>query len=538
MATLIRDIDRILTAGGKIVQDGQGRFAICRNTGSLVLELDVIGTHFPALSQDRNDRASIATFRNIENIDGSVEIDYADGTGFHDYPFKTDTGGSVREVTFFRFSNNEIGVPPTPANISRTGDVYYPLYFYQDLPLPSGTVDDFYDHHRVIKIRFQRFADLKEIALRYVGMYGMLSEAFGRLRNLDSFVLEQITTLTGISGDIGKIFGRTLFFSNLGFSLGTSVPEFILNSSTLENVSLANMLDLSGDATSTRLDDFLNALFLPNLNSFNLSNCEIDYQIPDLQNNMTGEISLQGNSSPNLRLSPDLSRWQCSRLLLNSTQMPASEYQRILENGLMLHLQMTLNSINVDFDLSVNNTTLKSIQLRNGFGGFFPTFLSKLTVLEDLEVLTASLLTGWGTAGVSPTLKTLIVDKVSALTPTVPTWFTNLTSWVRFDSWSWETQTRMDDHVDSFYAMVEANAPMTGTGIFRGLDYRLVDNVLATNTNVRPTGTYQAPSGYVQGSANGTPANQMEKIYVLVNQYEMVVSVLNATGDGIDIYTP
>ena len=37
--------------------------------------------------------------------------------------------------------------------------------------------------------------------------------------------------------------------------------------------------------------------------------------------------------------------------------------------------------------------------------------------------------------------------------------------------------------------------------------------------NQRPSGTEQAPEGFVKGSSNGFPATPMEKIYVLKNNY-------------------
>ena len=40
--------------------------------------------------------------------------------------------------------------------------------------------------------------------------------------------------------------------------------------------------------------------------------------------------------------------------------------------------------------------------------------------------------------------------------------------------------------------------------------------------SVRPSGTLQAPSGFIQGQSNGTPTTPMEKIYVLTNNYKQV----------------
>jgi hypothetical protein len=43
-------------------------------------------------------------------------------------------------------------------------------------------------------------------------------------------------------------------------------------------------------------------------------------------------------------------------------------------------------------------------------------------------------------------------------------------------------------------------------------------------TNASPTGIYQAPVGFVLGVSDGTPASQKEKLYVLVNNYNWVVT--------------
>lgn len=43
-------------------------------------------------------------------------------------------------------------------------------------------------------------------------------------------------------------------------------------------------------------------------------------------------------------------------------------------------------------------------------------------------------------------------------------------------------------------------------------------------TNATPTGTYQAPAGFVLGSNDGTPASIREKIYVLVNNYGWTIT--------------
>lgn len=53
---------------------------------------------------------------------------------------------------------------------------------------------------------------------------------------------------------------------------------------------------------------------------------------------------------------------------------------------------------------------------------------------------------------------------------------------------------------------------------FYGLSVSMYNAVYPTE-NQRPSGTEQAPEGFVKGSSNGSPATPMEKIYVLKNNY-------------------
>lgn len=43
--------------------------------------------------------------------------------------------------------------------------------------------------------------------------------------------------------------------------------------------------------------------------------------------------------------------------------------------------------------------------------------------------------------------------------------------------------------------------------------------------DLRPSGNYQQPSGYVQGVTNGTPVSPMEKVWVMVNQYKWKIQI-------------
>ncbi len=91
---------------------------------------------------------------------------------------------------------------------------------------------------------------------------------------------------------------------------------------------------------------------------------------------------------------------------------------------------------------------------------------------------------------------------------------------------STHSQQRSDDFVDSFYKLVTEWDQITMTSVandgkrnqFYGLSVSMYTAAYPTE-NQRPSGTEQAPEGFVKGSSNGFPATPMEKIYVLKNNY-------------------
>lgn len=91
---------------------------------------------------------------------------------------------------------------------------------------------------------------------------------------------------------------------------------------------------------------------------------------------------------------------------------------------------------------------------------------------------------------------------------------------------STHSQKRSDDFVNSFYDLVVGWDQITMTSVAkdgkRNQFYSLSVSMYAAaypTENQRPSGTEQAPEGFVKGSSNGSPATPMEKIYVLKNNY-------------------
>lgn len=77
----------------------------------------------------------------------------------------------------------------------------------------------------------------------------------------------------------------------------------------------------------------------------------------------------------------------------------------------------------------------------------------------------------------------------------------------------YRTTARVDAFITNLYNFINTHASKTGSNTlpFRGIN---------TNcTFITPSGTFQAPTGYVAGTSNGTPASPKEMLWVLINQY-------------------
>lgn len=129
-------------------------------------------------------------------------------------------------------------------------------------------------------------------------------------------------------------------------------------------------------------------------------------------------------------------------------------------------------------------------------------------------------LLGWGDFSGATAIEEISFNWQHKMDLTFPAWLNALTSLKTFSCMaSFETQQAMDDFVDSVYAFVTANASLiTGNTPFRQM------SIIAYDDNRplyswKPSGLYQEPSGYIQGSSNGTPTTPMEKIYCLINNY-------------------
>ena len=93
-------------------------------------------------------------------------------------------------------------------------------------------------------------------------------------------------------------------------------------------------------------------------------------------------------------------------------------------------------------------------------------------------------------------------------------------------NYSTHSQKRSDDFVNSFYDLVVGWDQITMASVAkdgeRNQFYGLAVSMYGSrypDENQRPSGTEQAPEGFVKGSSHGSPATPMGKIYVLKNNY-------------------
>ena len=79
------------------------------------------------------------------------------------------------------------------------------------------------------------------------------------------------------------------------------------------------------------------------------------------------------------------------------------------------------------------------------------------------------------------------------------------------------------------------NITTGGSDKFRDMS---ISMSIGANANNRPSGTYQAPTGFSKNVSNGTPANELEKVYCLVENYGHTWVVGNGVDSGDETFSP
>lgn len=513
MITIINN--RIPTIGGRLISK-------VRST-DVVLTFDVIGTFWPARPESLS--GSEFYLVNTFSVPNTVYIDFGDGTGEHTYPFLA-SGNSRRA----QWSTNNFVTDP--ATLSVTGPFQYPAYFYQDLPEGViNTVNDSYNHMRTVRLRFANPQALSEININRMRLYNQLPADFAKLQSLKTLTIRSSLFITSFPQYFLNTQIENLTLSSVGDVMNNGFPDWVLNSPII-NLNLTDSINLSGSAETKKFDK-INKL-KNTLGTLLLNGANIDYTIPleFSQLYKLQSVNFDNNMSTGLRFPVSLTGLDAlSSIIVTRTRMPMIEYERIIQGipALRTFEMKNLNQI-VDFDFAATNNYLETIRIGGSTwnGGAVPSFINKLLALKvlDLTQLSGNLSTffsGWGNFANCVNLDTINISRITTIPTTIPSWFSGLTKLKTITApATYNSLARVNAFVDNLYTFVTSNAPISGTSAnaFRNMSINIYGvSTIDTTNSVRPSGTYQMPTGYVAGNNNGTPASQMEKIWVLANQY-------------------
>lgn len=252
----------------------------------------------------------------------------------------------------------------------------------------------------------------------------------------------------------------------------TEMPEAITNKTEVYYLNMFNMLDLRDiDASGIR-----NVKNMKKIENLNLSSCYLDRYIKEF------------NDLPKLKT-------------LNITPAPSGMWN-----------YLDLNTI-PSFEVDKINPTITVFDFLNDWMAS-----ERRTGWNDDNMSGRGLehLTGFGISHCNSLRMDKLPDYIYEMRAI--TWFS-----VRCSTHS---QQRSDDFVNSFYKLVTEWDQITMASVAndgkRNQFYSLSVNMYSATypaENQRPSGTEQAPEGFVKGSSNGSPATPMEKIYVLKNNY-------------------
>ena len=156
----------------------------------------------------------------------------------------------------------------------------------------------------------------------------------------------------------------------------------------------------------------------------------------------------------------------------------------------------------------------------------------------DGNVTSNSHFNSWGTGIGGMNLKVIVFRNCPNMPDSLPTGIETCPSLKSIDTnSSYKTQTRIDNVIVDAYNKVNTFASKAvGNTLLRQITWGNSIAASAVGYNVRPTGTYQQPAGFILGSNNGTPASPMEMVWVLVNQYKWKITLTNSSGNGIETY--
>jgi hypothetical protein len=166
-------------------------------------------------------------------------------------------------------------------------------------------------------------------------------------------------------------------------------------------------------------------------------------------------------------------------------------------------------------------TKLTSLSIVGTVHTIIPAVINTIVSLTTLTFAFNGAATDYGDISGLVNLTNLTVEANPNFTTSIPSYFSSFTKLKTLDFRScYRTQIRIDTAISNIYAFIVANAAKTGTSANPFRSMTMMIGIFATGDGTAvPSGTYQQPAGYVQGSSNGSPATSLEMVWVMVNQY-------------------
>ncbi|OIQ22028.1 MAG: hypothetical protein BM557_01220 [Flavobacterium sp. MedPE-SWcel] len=532
---------RIATTQAQVFTIG-GFAPIISPDGEIILKLTTRGTCFPARADGYSTRSCFFQVRSFNNIANSVLIDYSDGTGWHEYNL-VQNGSRTERIFRVNDSDDPTTITPSSSDIyvspnDGLGGGEFGIHFYQDLQDPAkiDTVDHYYNQEREIFIKFQTPSKIQAISFQNVVLLGTFP-SLARLRNLVILELEYLPLLSAFENEAVNTFLKIVSLSFIG-STATSVPIWIKNS-PITYLNLSSYITLSD---ANHLENEIITPFKTTLNILSLNKCNLNYQLPESFGEIVNLNTFSCRSMPaseNFKFPTDLSNLTDFKSLniSDSNNFPFSEVKRYIQDvpstGKYLNIRNFGSTVTqVDFALDTDDYSVESFDASYGRwnNGTPPTCIGQMKALETLVMYGSynySVYSGrfnllnWGDFSSATALREINFRWQQKMDLTFPTWLVNLTNLKIFDCHaSFETQEKMDQFVDSVYDFITTNASITeGNSPFRIMHIKTYRSASPLNS-FHPTGIYQEPTEYVQGSANGTPTTPLEKVWVLTHQYQ------------------
>ena len=532
----------IVTKTGNKINTLGNFIPIITPDGEIVLKFRTHGTCFPARADGYTSRSSYLQTLSYLDIDNKVYIDYSDGTGEHEYIFKSNNRSrgisfkcnSTDDPTQIAVNTGVYGVKPNDGY----GGGEFGLHFYQDLADTEkiNTVDHEYAQERDLFIRFENPLQIQSITFYNI----VLLETFpslARLRNLTQQVLSLMPGITAFENKAVSTLLRRIFLADLGITSNT-LPLWVKNSPV-------NDLNVDSYLLTNTAQEFETEVIIPlkdTLETLSIGGVPVNYALPESFSELKKlkSLSLELNfHAENFAFPTDLSTLTDFKILSlkDKTTFPISQVKRFIHEvpttGKNINIRRfgsTLESKDFILDKDDYSVDVFNASYGRWNNGVPPTCVGQMKALKSLSIYgsynysTSSgsfNLTSWGDFSGATALESISFNWQQKMDLTFPTWLTNLPNFKTFNCHaSFEIQQSIDDFVDSVYDFITTNASIApGNTPFRQMNIITYDSDRPVNS-WRPTGTLQEPTGYVQGSNNGNPATPMEKIYVLTNQYE------------------